>query len=149
LLRCFSYCACHPLLSDTHHLDVAPENLENFSNNPESPDKTSVEPRNKDKSRRAASAWANLDDTLKNFCCQQVDKLPNRPADPIAWILSRLEHLEAEYERLYPQTDSPDSRYAEWQAVLDDPMRGVAYLMAQVPSDCLEYEERYNFAFRR
>jgi hypothetical protein len=125
------------------------ENLENFSNNAESPDKTSVEPRKKDKSRRAASTWTNLDKTFKNFCWQQVGKLPNRPADPIAWILSRLEHLEAEYERLYPQTALPDSRYAEWQAILDDPFRGVAYLMAQVPSDCPEYEERYNFAFRR
>jgi hypothetical protein len=129
--------------------NVERENLENFSNKAESPAKTSVEPRNKDKSRRAASVWANLDHTFKNFCWQQVDKLPNRPADPISWILSRLEHLEAEYERLYPQTASPDSRYAEWQAILDDPFRGVSYLMALVPSDCPEYEERYNFAFRR
>jgi hypothetical protein len=134
-------------LSETKNVER--ENFENFSNKAESPAKTSVEPRNKDKSRRAASAWANLDNTLKNFCWQQVDKLPNRPADPIAWILSRLEHLEAEYERLYPQTASLDSRYSEWKAILDDPMRGVAYLMAQVPSDCPEYEERYNFAFRR
>jgi hypothetical protein len=102
-----------------------------------------------DKSRRAASAWSTLDETFKNFCWQQVGKLPHRPADPIAWILSRLEHLEAEYERLYPQTAQSDSRYAEWQAILDDPMRGVGFLMAQVPSDSPEYEERYNFAFRR
>ncbi len=129
--------------------NVERENLENFSDLSKPTDKTSVESRSKDKSRRAASAWANLDQTFKNFCWQQVDKLPHRPADPIAWILSRLEHLEAEYERLYPQTASPDSRYTEWQAILDDPMRGVSYLMAQVPSDCPEYEERYNFAFRR
>jgi hypothetical protein len=35
--------------------NVERENLENFSNKAESPAKTSVEPRNKDKSRRAAS----------------------------------------------------------------------------------------------
>ncbi|WP_225902697.1 hypothetical protein [Pseudanabaena sp. PCC 6802] len=119
----------------------------NSRNNAETPDKTSVEPRNKDKSRRAARTWANLDDTFKNFCWQQVDKLPNCPAAPIAWILSRLEHLEAEYERLYPQTASPDSRYAEWEAILSDPFKGMTHLLTVgIDQTSPEYEERYQFA---
>jgi hypothetical protein len=126
---------------------VERENFQNFSNNPESPAKTSVESRSKDKSRRAASTWANLDDTFKNFCWQQVDKLPIRPADPIAWILSRLEHLEAEYQRLYPQTASPDSRYAKWEAILTDPFKGMTHLLTVgIDQTSPEYEERYQFA---
>ncbi|WP_019499012.1 hypothetical protein [Pseudanabaena sp. PCC 6802] len=122
------------------------ENFENFSNHSESPAKTSVESRNQSKSR-GGGAWANLDETFKNFCWQQVGKLPNRPADPIAWILSRLEHLEAEYHRLYPQTASPDSRYAEWEAILTDPFKGMTHLLTVgIDQTSPEYEERYQFA---
>jgi hypothetical protein len=127
--------------------NVERENFENFSNNSKPTDQTSVESRNKEKSRRAASTWSNLDDTFKNFCWQQVDKLPHRPADPIAWILSRIEHLEAEYERLYPQTASPDSRYAEWEAILTDPFKGMTHLLTVgIDQTSPEYEERYQFA---
>jgi hypothetical protein len=127
--------------------NVERENLENFTDLSKPTDQTSVESRSKDKSRRAASTWANLDNTFKNFCWQQVDKLPHRPADPIAWILSRLEHLEAEYERLYPQTASPDSRYAEWEAILTDPFKGMTHLLTVgIDQTSPEYEERYQFA---
>jgi hypothetical protein len=125
------------------------ENLENFNflDPSESTEKTSVESRSQNKSRRAANAWSNLDDTFKNFCWQQVGKLPHRPADPIAWILSRLEHLEAEYQRLYPQTALPDNRHAEWEAILTDPFKGMTHLLTVgVEQNSPEYEERYQFA---
>jgi hypothetical protein len=127
--------------------NVERENFENLSERSQPTDKTSVEPNTQSKSRRAASVWANLDETFKNFCWQQVDKLPHRPADPISWILSRLEHLEAECQRLYPQTALPDSRHAEWEAILTDPFKGMTHLLTVgVKQNSPEYEERYQFA---
>ncbi|WP_019501361.1 hypothetical protein [Pseudanabaena sp. PCC 6802] len=76
-----------------------------------------------------------------------MDKLPHRPADPIAWILSRLEHLEAEFQRLYPQTALQDSRHAEWESILSDPFKGMTHLLTVgIDQTSPEYEERYQFA---